>query len=106
MQGLTPLHMAALGAAEDVAFLLISQFCEFLKYVLLIFSLVKRLILSFTRCRFYLDAKASTRDYSGRQPVNYLPDNEPGNRMKSKLQLRFPEQAALLRSLAARKKKL
>ncbi|VDD82395.1 unnamed protein product [Mesocestoides corti] len=52
--GQTPLHMAALGASEDVAFLLMSQF----------------------------NAKATARDYSGRLPVSYVPENEAGNRLK------------------------
>ncbi|EUB61568.1 ank repeat-containing [Echinococcus granulosus] len=57
--GLTPLHMAAIGASEEVAFTLMSQF----------------------------NAKATVRDYSGRLPFNYLPDTEAGNRLKSKLKV-------------------
>lgn len=57
--GLTPLHMAAIGASEEVAFTLMSQF----------------------------NAKATVRDYSGRLPFNYLPVTEAGNRLKSKLKV-------------------
>uniref|UniRef100_A0A5K3FA55 ANK_REP_REGION domain-containing protein n=1 Tax=Mesocestoides corti TaxID=53468 RepID=A0A5K3FA55_MESCO len=59
--GQTPLHMAALGASEDVAFLLMSQF----------------------------NAKATARDYSGRLPVSYVPENEAGNRLKSLLRAQY-----------------
>nr|CDS33537.1 ank repeat containing [Hymenolepis microstoma] len=53
--GLVPLHMAAIGASEEVAFELMSRY----------------------------GAKATRRDYSGRLPVSYLPDTEAGRRLKS-----------------------
>ncbi|KAM3183781.1 hypothetical protein ACTXT7_009695 [Hymenolepis weldensis] len=52
--GLVPLHMAAIGASEEVAFELMSRF----------------------------GAKATIRDYSGRLPVSYLPDTDAGRRLK------------------------
>ncbi|VDN96938.1 unnamed protein product [Rodentolepis nana] len=52
--GLVPLHMAAIGASEEVAFELMSKY----------------------------GAKATNRDYSGRLPVSYLPDTEAGRRLK------------------------
>ncbi|VDL59896.1 unnamed protein product [Hymenolepis diminuta] len=52
--GLVPLHMAAIGASEEVAFELMSRY----------------------------GAKATIRDYSGRLPVSYLPDTDAGRRLK------------------------
>ncbi|VDM30488.1 unnamed protein product [Hydatigera taeniaeformis] len=72
--GLTPLHMAAIGASEEVAFALMSQF----------------------------NAKATVRDYSGRLPFSYVPDTEAGTRLRiKKLVLEMPPVPTTLSSQPA-----